>query len=305
MFKIYGDLSSFWQWDTGQKLIVNDSACQEVHFDNGTTDCALVCAVYEQDGTRFVNVPNILLQSAATLYAYAFLEDDDGERTKCSKCFKVYPRPKPADYVYTETEVWTAEKAVAEALEEAKASGAFKGEKGDKGDKGDPGEPGGGQSYVLPIATPDNLGGVQPIAKTEDMTQSVGVDEVGGLWTVPGGGSGGGITFTTLWSGTAAHDTSITLADDYRNYDYLIAVAGISGSRQYQFTGVFQTADMLNKNYDQLYLSTPFEAKDGSITHYCGMVLERYSPTAFKVGSKFYGWESASLFRLVGVKING
>ncbi len=133
LFSIYNDRSSFWQWDTGQKLIVDDSVCQEVHFDNGTTDCALVCAVYEQDGKRLVNVPNILLQTASTLYAYAFLEDDDGERTKCSKCFNVYPRPKPADYVYTETEVWTAEKAVAEALEEAKASGAFKGDKGEPG----------------------------------------------------------------------------------------------------------------------------------------------------------------------------
>lgn len=44
---------------------------------------------------------------------------------------------------------------------------------------------GGGESYILPIATPETLGGVKPTLKTEAMTQSVGVDETGGLWTTP------------------------------------------------------------------------------------------------------------------------
>ena len=44
--------------------------------------------------------------------------------------------------------------------------------------------------YTLPIATPDTLGGVKPAAKTEDMTQPVGVDELGCLWSVPGTGGG-------------------------------------------------------------------------------------------------------------------
>ena len=43
----------------------------------------------------------------------------------------------------------------------------------------------GGGSYVLPIATPETLGGVKPTLKTEEMTQSVGVDETGALWTTP------------------------------------------------------------------------------------------------------------------------
>lgn len=49
------------------------------------------------------------------------------------------------------------------------------------------------EDYTLPIANHDTLGGVKPVTKSDDMTQSVGVDESGGLWTVPGiGGSGGG-----------------------------------------------------------------------------------------------------------------
>ena len=48
----------------------------------------------------------------------------------------------------------------------------------------------GGASYTLPVASSTQLGGVQPAAKTDDMTQAIGVDEAGGLWTAPGGGGG-------------------------------------------------------------------------------------------------------------------
>ena len=58
------------------------------------------------------------------------------------------------------------------------------GPQGEQGPKGDP-----GATYTLPIASSTQLGGVQPAAKTETMTQAVGVDEAGGLWTVAGGGS--------------------------------------------------------------------------------------------------------------------
>lgn len=40
-----------------------------------------------------------------------------------------------------------------------------------------------GQKYTLPIAGPSQLGGVQPAAKTDAMTQAVGVDASGALFT--------------------------------------------------------------------------------------------------------------------------
>lgn len=43
----------------------------------------------------------------------------------------------------------------------------------------------GGSSYTLPIATPTTLGGVKPITKTDKMTQEVGVDAEGKLYTCP------------------------------------------------------------------------------------------------------------------------
>lgn len=41
---------------------------------------------------------------------------------------------------------------------------------------------------VLPVATPNLLGGVKPIAKTADMTQDVGIDPAGKLYTKAGSG---------------------------------------------------------------------------------------------------------------------
>lgn len=43
----------------------------------------------------------------------------------------------------------------------------------------------GGGSYTLPTASSTTLGGVKPIAKTDAMTQGVGVDNTGALWTAP------------------------------------------------------------------------------------------------------------------------
>ena len=72
---------------------------------------------------------------------------------------------------------------------------------------------GGSGSYTLPVASPSTLGGVMPAAKTDDMTQAVGVDAEGGLWALPGGGSmkmellaelrgdGEGISFSATFDG--------------------------------------------------------------------------------------------------------
>ena len=100
MFKIYDGRTHFWQWDLDCKLIVEDAAIKQVHFCNRSSECSLVCLVYEENGQFLVNVPNILLQSDRDIHAYAY----DGV-TKYEACLKVYARCKPADYVYTETEV--------------------------------------------------------------------------------------------------------------------------------------------------------------------------------------------------------
>lgn len=102
MFERYkSSLGYFWQWDSNQQLIVDDDTVFEVHFSNRSDTVALVCEIKEVDGIRVVDVPNILLQRDWYLYVYAFAQD----HTKYEKTFEVKGRDKPADYVYTETEV--------------------------------------------------------------------------------------------------------------------------------------------------------------------------------------------------------
>lgn len=102
MFKIYDGRNEFYQWDLGRKLILSDPTVEEVHFCNKTSDCSLVVAVYDEDGLRLADVPNILLQTDWPINVYAYCGDG---YTKTSDTFKVARRSRPDDYVYTETQV--------------------------------------------------------------------------------------------------------------------------------------------------------------------------------------------------------
>ena len=101
MFKIQDGRTMFYQWDIDRKLIVEDANIKEVHFCNKTDECSLVCNTYVEEGQTVVNVPNILLQSIWRIYVYAY----DENYTKFEADYSVKPRSKPADYVYTETEI--------------------------------------------------------------------------------------------------------------------------------------------------------------------------------------------------------
>jgi hypothetical protein len=133
LFHILDGREHFYQWDKDRKLVVGSNSITEVHFANCLCPNARVCEVKTgEGGIRLVDVPNELLTEYLDIKVWGY----DSGMTKHEQVFEVEKRPKPADYVYTQTEVWTAEKAVADALEEAKASGEFKGEKGDKGEPG-------------------------------------------------------------------------------------------------------------------------------------------------------------------------
>lgn len=64
------------------------------------------------------------------------------------------------------------------------------------------------KGYTLPIASATQLGGVKPAAKTDEMTQAVGVDDAGGLFTAPVSG-GGGDESLIVFDITLEEDTSI------------------------------------------------------------------------------------------------
>ena len=97
---------SFYQWDTNQYLEAEGLAeNQEVHFCRKHDTVALVCRVRKADGKLIVDVPNELLQTGEPITAYVFTRDETGNRTCHAQSFNVLPRVKPADYVYTQTEV--------------------------------------------------------------------------------------------------------------------------------------------------------------------------------------------------------
>lgn len=106
--------------------------------------------------------------------------------------------------------------------------------------------------YALPIATSTTLGGVKPVAKTDEMTQEVGVDELGGLFTKEGGGNSGEIlSELQLASGTVVAgaeaqsyiDTGVSLAMLKKYKRWLFAFGGASN------VGLQNTYLKFNNNY--------------------------------------------------------
>jgi hypothetical protein len=109
MFKIFDGRDHFYQWDLDRQIEVEDATITEVHFCNRTDECSLVVDVEEltifADGKEFTrrvaNVPNIILQKSFDVRVFGY----DGKATRYDKVFNVKPRTRPADYVYTETEI--------------------------------------------------------------------------------------------------------------------------------------------------------------------------------------------------------
>ena len=72
---------------------------------------------------------------------------------------------------------------------------------------------GNGSSYTLPIAAETTLGGVKPVTKTDTMTQSVGVDEAGALWTMAGSGGGSNSPWETVIDTTLAEAAALNTGE--------------------------------------------------------------------------------------------
>lgn len=100
IFKLYDGRVNFWQWETKQKLIVLDSTITEVHFSNRDMSHSITKYVYEKDGVRMCDVPDILLQLPRNLIASACA---NGLTVKSVK-FAVVKRPIPNGYVVNTTE---------------------------------------------------------------------------------------------------------------------------------------------------------------------------------------------------------
>ena len=100
IFKIYNGRTNFWQWDTRQKLIVLDESVTSVHFSNRDMNHSITRYVYEENGMRLVNIPDLILQLPRNLVAYAYAEDHTVKSVKIA----VIKRPIPDGYVMSQTE---------------------------------------------------------------------------------------------------------------------------------------------------------------------------------------------------------
>lgn len=120
MFKLYDGREFLFQWDSNVKLIVEEPSVNEVHFCNKTDDCALVVEVYDYEGVRVANIPNILLQEAWPIRVYAYCDCF----TKTYAFFDVIARNRPSDYAYEETEVLTWNQ-ISERVDEALAQTGY------------------------------------------------------------------------------------------------------------------------------------------------------------------------------------
>lgn len=97
-----------WQWDTGQKVRVPENV-PTVHFKFGAG------AVELPVENSWVDVPDELLQTGKDILLWTYREDHTLDAAR----IPVERRPKPADYIYTPTEVktWESLDARIKALE--------------------------------------------------------------------------------------------------------------------------------------------------------------------------------------------
>lgn len=118
---IDGDL---YQWDTGRIVLIDPSSeyhIHEVHFTNRKMDYAYVAKTYDEDGSTYCAIPNILLQQSYDIYCYEVRENNDGEESTSTTILKVTKRNRPLDYVYTEPEKYTY-RELEERIEKLEAS---------------------------------------------------------------------------------------------------------------------------------------------------------------------------------------
>ena len=110
VIKIIG--TPLYQWELGRKISISTSEhtiINKVEFSHdGDTESLVVKPRVEND-QMVVDIPNIMLLSGRYIHVYISYSDENLLETVAYDILPVIKRPKPSDYVYTETEVLTWE----------------------------------------------------------------------------------------------------------------------------------------------------------------------------------------------------
>lgn len=107
MFRLADGRGKLYQWDSNIKLLVDENfgSIDAVHFASRFSRASLAKKIVVENSVSYVVIPNILLTKSYDIFVYAYVHGDNGNYTKFEKTFEVISRPKPSDYVYTETDV--------------------------------------------------------------------------------------------------------------------------------------------------------------------------------------------------------
>lgn len=107
MFRLADGRDKLYQWDSNIKLLVDENfgSIDAVHFASRFSRTSLAKKIVVENSVSYVVIPNILLTKSYDVFVYAYVHGDNGSYTKLEKTFEVISRPKPSDYVYTETDV--------------------------------------------------------------------------------------------------------------------------------------------------------------------------------------------------------
>lgn len=99
--EIYDGRDMLWQWDKDRKIkLYGVDPDTEIHFAHCGDPTAIVVLSYNYGKDVVCDVPNILLQRAGVLRVYVY---PDSLTVETDEVY-VRTRPRPEDYVYTETE---------------------------------------------------------------------------------------------------------------------------------------------------------------------------------------------------------
>lgn len=97
--KLENNRQHFWQWDAGCTLLLEETADRVDFCVSGSEE---IYSVLPDSGK--VTVPDICLCTDGTLDVYCVRLQPDGQETSSCHSFRVVPRGKPSDYVYTPEE---------------------------------------------------------------------------------------------------------------------------------------------------------------------------------------------------------
>lgn len=107
MVKLLSGQSYLWQWNSGQRLVV-DHAPGTVFVFAASGNQGIARKAFSEGNSTYVSIPNVLLQTVGTLNVYAHRVDADRLTTVLEAAFPIREQPQPPGYINNEDEtlIW-------------------------------------------------------------------------------------------------------------------------------------------------------------------------------------------------------